>query len=301
MVLLETAATALDAAQVIADRTPEHLSETAKTLYTALVATAIETARRRGHVETVTHVKFHLPLEVLADVCGIHRVTAWRNLPALRELGLIDYRPHKGTLRGERRNTGCVWEVRLNPERGSRCRLGYHDLKHKWRDLQKDVYRKRTAYRQIRAVQLSDKTSTSELDVSRLLYWTLPPDLTKPTVATDSCTPDLAAILGVTGANKEDRNKLVELAASGMATALGDHSSMSWYQKLLWQILRAADRGQGDFSYQVYLAVTRAAVDRSEGFARRAGALFHSRIKQAPWFQDVMAAPPTRVGTKPVA
>lgn len=176
MVLLKTADTAAGCAAVIAERLPKNLSNTAIKLFEALVATAVDTAKGRGYSPHTTHVTFHLPLEVLADVCSIHRVTAWRHLPALRELGLIDYRTHKGTLRGETRNTGTLFQVRLNPAAGSKARLSYDDMKHKWRDLDRDVKRKRTAYRALKdRVQLSVKASTSEVDIEPLLAWTLPP------------------------------------------------------------------------------------------------------------------------------
>jgi hypothetical protein len=300
MQLLETVDSAVTAAAVIADRTPQTLSDTAKRLYTALVATAVETARGRGYGPGVTHVSLHIPLIILADVCGMHRVTAWRHLPALREVGLVDYVSHKGTLRGETRNTGTLFEVRLNPSAGTKARLSYHDKKHKWRDLDKDVRRKRTAFRMLKARDATvNKPSTTELDVSRLLVWTLPPHTTSPRLATDSCKVPLEAILDVRHAKKEERNQMVELAAQATAQALNDAKSTGWYQKLLWQLLRRFDATGEDYSYQVYLMAQRAATDHSEGFSRGAG-LFVSRLKKANWYEWVMNAPPVRVGTRPM-
>ncbi len=307
MVLLETADNAVSVVTVLTERTPKSLSITAKLLYKALVSTAIETAKGRGHSPGVTHVSLHMPLEVLADVCGIHRVTAWRHLPALRELGLVDFTAHKGTLRGETRNTGTLFEVRLNPSAGTRAKLSYHEKKHKWRDLDRDVKRKRTAHRQIKdakekRLQQSVKTTSTELDISRLLAWTLPPRLTKTPLATDSCRgrqTALETLLDVTAASKPERNKMLELATQALAQALSDQSSVSWYQKLLWQLLRRFDATGEDYSYSVYLAAQRARTDSLEGFARRPGALFCSRLKQAPWWDEVMRQPTVRVGTLP--
>ncbi len=303
MVLLETADTAIEVATLIAGRLPESLSPAAKTLFTALVGTAVETSRGRGYSPYTTHITFHLPLEVLASVCGIHRVTAWRHLPALRELGLVDYRPHKGTLRGETRNTGMLWQVRLNPSAGTRARLSYGDLKHKWRDLQRDVLCKRTAYRTLKdRLATVKETSTSELDISRLLEWTLSPKPTKTPLISDCCADrqvSLEAVLDVKHAPKEDRNQMVQLAAQALATALTDSGSTNYYQKLLWQLLRRYDATGEDYSYQVYLMATRARTDTLEGFARRPGALFVSRLKGAPWWDEVMRQPSTRVGTLP--
>ncbi len=307
MVLLETADNALTAAAVIAERLPENLSRTALRLYTALVATAIETAKARGYGPGVTHVSLHMPLEVLADVCGIHRVTAYRHLPALRELGLIDFIAHKGTLRGETRNTGTLFEVRLNPTHGTKAKLSYHEKKHKWRDLDRDVKRKRTAHRQLKdakekRLQQSENPASTELEISRLLEWTLKPDTSQTPLATDCCKDRQAALetlLDVTAAPKPERNKIVELAAQALSQALSDQNSVSFYQKLLWQLLRRFDLTGDDYSYQVYLAAQRGKTDSLEGFSRRAGALFCSRLKQALWFDEVMRAPPTRVGAVP--
>jgi hypothetical protein len=294
---------AVTAAAVIAERLPESLSPAAKTLFTALVATAVETARGRGYGPGVTHVSLHMPLIILADVCGMHRVTAWRNLPALRELGLIDFVSHKGTLRGETRNTGTLFEVRLNPVSGSKARLSYHEKKHKWRDLDKDVRRKRTAFRMLKARDATvNKPSIDKLDISRLLEWTLKLNTSQSPVTSYGCTAEkvsLEALLDVKNAPREERNTMVALAAQAMAQALADSGSVSWYQKLLWQLLRRADATGDDYSYQVYLMAQRAATDHSEGFSRGAG-LFVSRLKKANWYEWVMNAPPVRVGTKPI-
>jgi hypothetical protein len=100
-------------------------------------------------------------------------------------------------------------------------------------------------------------------------------------------------------AKKEQRNAAVRLGAEALASALNDNGSVSWYQKLLWGLLRQRELSGQDYSYQVYLAAQRARTDASEGFAKRAGALFHSRLKKAGWFEAVMLAPPIKVGIKP--
>jgi hypothetical protein len=290
----------ISAAEILTSKVPKILSSKAKLLYKALVLTAVETARGRGYGPGVTHVSLHLPLIILADVCGMHRVTAWRHLPALRELGLIDFVSHKGTLRGETRNTGTLFEVRLNPSAGTKAKLSYHEKTHKWRDLDKDVRRKRTAFRMLKdRLATVSKPSTTELDVSRLLAWTLPPHTTSPRLATDGCKVSLEAILDVRHARKEERNQMVELAAVAMTQALADSGSVSWYQKLLWQLLRRFDATGDDYSYQVYLMAVRARTDNLEGFARHPGALFVSRLKQADFYDWIMGAPPNRVGTRP--
>jgi hypothetical protein len=100
-------------------------------------------------------------------------------------------------------------------------------------------------------------------------------------------------------AKKEQRNAAVRLGAEALASALNDKQSTNFYQKLLWGLLRHRELTGQDNSYQVYLAAQRARTDSAEGFAKRAGALFHARLKKAAWFEAVMNAPPIRVGTKP--
>jgi hypothetical protein len=111
--------------------------------------------------------------------------------------------------------------------------------------------------------------------------------------------PELECVLDVMHAKKEERNVAVRLGAEALASALNDNGSVSWYQKLLWSLLRHRELTGQDYSYSVYLAAQRARTDASEGFAKRAGALFHSRLKKAAWFEAVMNAPPIRVGIKP--
>jgi hypothetical protein len=92
---------------------------------------------------------------------------------------------------------------------------------------------------------------------------------------------------------------MIDLAAQALSQALADHSSVSFYQKLLWNLLRRFDATGDDYSYQVYLMAQRAKADVLEGFSRRGGAVFVSRLKQADWYEWVMNAPPVRVGVKP--
>jgi hypothetical protein len=282
----------ISAAEILTSKVPKTLSSKAKLLYKALVLTAVETARGRGYGPGVTHVSLHMPLVILADVCGMHRVTAWRHLPALRKLGLIDYVSHKGTLRGETRNTGTLFEVRLNPVSGTKAKLSYHEKKHKWRDLDKDVRRKRTAFRMLKARDATiSKPSTKELDISRLLEWTLKPDTSQTPLVSYGCKPNnpvLEALLDVSsGRRGRDTVQRVDTAAQALATALADHSSVNFYRRLVWGCLRASQRGLDVFP-MVYQMAIRARVDRVENFSRRGGALFCSRLKDTAFWDEVM-------------
>lgn len=295
---LNEVSSGLDVAREVTRKAPETLSDSALMLYSALVAAAIETAHRRDHSPNTTHVTFHCPLEQVARACGLSRQTAWRHLPTLKELGLVDYRTHKGSLFGETRNTGTLWQVRLSPSRGSRAKLTNGDLRHKWRDLEADYRRYRMSSLTLKKHPVTYTKDSPNIDL--ILVWAIPLTLRRsqnPVKVLGNRV--LEAVLDVIPAPKEDRNRMVKLAAEALAGALADSSSTNFYQKLLWQLLRRFDATGEDFSYQVYLAAQRALTDRSEGFARRAGALFHSRLKAADWFAGMMAAPPVRVGTAP--
>ncbi len=300
MLLLKTADNAVTAAALIAERLPETLSPTAKTLYQVLVATSVETAKSKGYSPAITHMTLHCPLEQVAATIGLSRVTVWRYLPELKTLGLVDWRTHKGTCRGQVRNTGTVWQVRLTPTCGRAARLSYQDLKHKWRpNFDSEVRTGRTSYR---ALQHTERTNTSAFNLDKILAWTLSQRATSPvtSVCFGAAKPELENVLDVMHAKKEQRNAAVRLGAEALASALNDSGSVSWYQKLLWSLLRHRELTGQDNSYQVYLAAQRARTDASEGFAKRAGALFHSRLKKAAWFEAVMNAPPVRIGTKPL-
>jgi hypothetical protein len=282
----------ISATEILTSKVPKILSSKAKLLYKALVLTAVETARGRGYGPGVTHVSLHMPLIILADVCGMHRVTAWRHLPALRELGLIDFVSHKGTLRGETRNTGTLFEVRLNSVSGTKAKLSYHEKKHKWRDLDKDVRRKRTAFRMLKARDATvSKSSTRELDISRLLAWTLKLDTSQTPLVPYGCKPNnpvLQALLDVTaGRRGRDTVQRVDMAAQALATALVDHSSVNFYRRLVWAALRASQRGRDHFQMLYQMAV-RARVDVQENFSRRGGAVFCSRLKDTEFWDEIM-------------
>lgn len=290
---------ALEAAHVLTAQLPPILSETTQTLCCALVAAAIETAKGRGYSPNTTHVTMHVPLEIVARACGVSRVTAWRHLPQLRELGLIDYRVHKGSCRGETRNTGTLWQVRLTPTHGSKARLSYDDLKHRWRDLDRDVRAGRTSYAALKHTQTRE---VDLVDIKSILVWTLPPETHQNPVTPvrfKARRVDLESVLDIRHASREERGPMVELAAQALSEALGDRAGENFYRRLLWQLLRRFDATGDDYSYSVYLAAQRARTDAQEDFARRPGALFVSRLKTAPWFDEVMNGPPVRVGLRP--
>lgn len=313
--MLDTLPTAEQAALNTCTPTPQPkaLSGTALLLYRALRELAAQTGAARGYVPSTTHVTVHVPLEVVARAIGRHRVTVWRRLPELQERGLIDARAHKTTAPGisaksDTVNDGYLWCIRLNPDEGAPAKLSYDDLKHDgWRDLNRDRKRGRTAHRAVREhrekrMQQSQDSLQEGFDLQLLLDWSLTPDTNRNPVVNDCCTGerrDLEAVLDVQYADKEERGVAVDGAARALAAGLRDTGSLMFYRWLLWQLLRLEAAGKAAPWYMVYEQARRASVDASEGFARRPGALFTSRLKQSPWWDEVMRAPPLRVGIAP--
>lgn len=291
------ASNALDVARAVSERLPENTARTARKLYRVLVTIAIEATRRRGHSPNTTEAIFHLPVELLAEATGISRVTAWRHLPELRALGLVDHRTHKAACRGQTRNSGTVWRVRLTPLRGSRARLSADDLRHKWRGREMRGAASFCALKHTRELQ------EQSLKIEIAIQWVVNPNTQQNPVTPVCFTPPqtrLESLRDVTGAERERRAEAVDLAAQALAAALRDRAGVNFYRRLLWQLLRRYDATGIDHSYQVYLAAQRAAVDAREGFARRAGALFISRLQASGLYAELMNAPPTRVGVRPI-
>lgn len=302
MDLLE-AARAADVTRTLTENLTSTVPDGPLMLYRGLHTVSLEAAEQRGYCGGTTHVTMFCPLEVVARACRVHRVTVWRWAGVLKSLGLIDMRSHKGTLRGETRNTGTLWQVRLHPGRGRAARLSYEEMKHPWRDLDADVRRKRTAYRQLREDDATVREPANDVDLDLIRGWAVTPYPQQNPVMTDSCTRarvSLEAVLDVPHVDRSERNRMVDLAAEALAQALSDRGAVNFYRRLMWQLLRASDRQQGDYFYAVYLAAARAQVDVREGFARRGGALFTSRVKGAAWWDELWRGPPVRVGSPPL-
>lgn len=277
------------------------LSPTAYRIYSALHLTALHVSQDRDYHPSVSRVTFHCPAEIVAAALGIHRTTLWRNLRELQELGLVEARAHKSTLRGETRNDGTLWCVKLHPTRGKSARLTYEELKHKWRDLDGDTKRGRTAYGVLKKrVQQSKEPTSKRVDTELLLAWALPPRADgSPSTLTVArgARVDLESVLDVPFADREHRNEAVDTAARAVCQALGD-SSVDFYRKLLWNLLRRRDQGR-DYFGTVYEMMRRARVDQHEGFAKNAGALLVSRLKRWAVWDELERTPLTRVGMPP--
>lgn len=284
-----------------------HLTHTAATLYDVLRRAAEVVRDHRGYVHTTTHITLHIPLEIVAEALGVHRVTVWRAARQLRDAGLIDARPHKTTLEGRVVNDGTLWLVKLG-EGGAPARLTFEEMKHSgWRDLEGDRRRGRTAYKTIKErrekrAQQSKTLQDQDIDLELLLEWSLPLSTQKAFVnmtVADGVRCDLEQVLDVQFAEKENRNAAVDGAARAIGAALGDAGGTMFWRWLLWQMVRLEASGVAAPWYMLYEQVRRAQADKHEGFAKKPGALLASRLKNSPWWDAVMRAPPVRVGMRP--
>lgn len=299
MVLLETADSGVGVAAVIAQRLPKSLSKTAKRLYTALCGAGIEVMKERGYSPGVTEVTYFCPAESVALAIGVHPSTVYRKLPELRELGLIECRGHYCTHNGQTRSDGSLWSVRLTPTWGSAARVPFDYMKKSYRCLGNDIEAGRTAFSQMReSYPTRDK---SEIRLRHILRWALSTPSKNPVISDSRKVQrfDLESIFDVPAVRKQERPDMVYNAARALSVALQDDNSTRFYCALLWGLLRLKDRGAGDYFAALHLMACRAKTDALEGFARKPGALFVSRLKAAPFFDEVMRGPPTRVGNLP--
>ena len=278
---------------------PENLSETALMLHQALYVIASEAKAARGYAEGVAAVTLHCPVDVVATALRRHRVTIWRAARQLREAGLIDSRPHKTTLDGRTVNDGTLWCVALRPVEGG-VRLSYADLNFEgWRDLAGDRKRGRTAHRAMQeGAQQSMNTPEEEINLELIREWSISAlEAFKPSLS-DCCVPsryDLEVVLDVQHAARSERPAMVEAGADALCAALRDAGGHRFYMLLLWRLLRLQDATGAAPWYVVYEQARRARADAREGYGRKPGALFVSRLRGAPWWSEIRAAPPVRI------
>jgi hypothetical protein len=286
---------AVSAASVIAEKVPKGL---AQRVYRALLIPAIENAKERGYVNP-SRVTFHCPAEIISAALGVSRMSLWRAVQVLRDAGLVDARAQKARLAcrgGQVRNTGSVWAVRLTPNHGSKCKLSYEELKHVWRPNFNDEVRRgagsHAAVKAARGRRVTYKSTLQELDLDLLLKHSVDSKKNSPSVDNSVCNKPKNAVLEVlldvsSGRRGQDTVQRVDTAAQALATALADHSSVNFYRLLIWNCLRASEKGTDHFQ-TIYQMAIRARVDRVENFSRRGGALFVSRLKQAGLYDEIL-------------
>lgn len=112
--------------------------------------------------------------------------------------------------------------------------------------------------------------------------------------ATSSERLSLEILLDVPGLPKQRRREGVGRAARALAHHLTDGGSLNFYRYLVWQLLRLHQQGR-DHVLAVYQMVLRANADHREGFARKPGALFVSRLKASSIWEEIREVPLTRI------
>ncbi len=277
-------------ARVVADLNPLALR-----IYTLLNLLGCTVAQRCGYHRNAGQVSYFCPAESICAHLGISRGSFYRSLKELLALGLVDARGHKTTINGWAvRCDGTLWSVKLLPHKGSRARLRYDDLKAQYRDLEADIKAGNTAYAQTR------QSCTSEVNMvtlESLLVWALPPAHAQSPVTLTVASEErlsLEILLDVPFIPKQGRREAVDKAARALAQHLTDASSLNFYRYLVWQLLRLHQQGR-DYVLAVYQMVLRARTDLTEGFARRPGALFVSRLKACALWDELREVPPTRI------
>ena len=281
----------LDAAAVVAERLPIDLSDKASSLYTALAAIGIEYASVKGFSSTITVVTFHSSIELLSEACGFSRVTAWKYLKELKDLGICDYRTHKASCRGVTRNSGTVFMVRLK-NFGARCKLSFQDLKHKWVDMDKAVRNKTTSYA---ALNIQRSLESLSLKFKVLLDYSLNPRTSINPIKSCMLNSGLETLLNVPHTRGKEIAKSIDSAAVALSQALQDSKSTDFYRKLLWALRRRSEAVGEDLFHTLYLQIQRvvnADIPEWSGL-RSPGALLVSRLKKYKWYGEIMG-PPSR-------
>jgi hypothetical protein len=272
------------------------LNPLALRIYALLNLLGCEVAYRRGYHRKASQVSYFCPAESICAHLRISRGSFYRSLKELLALGFVDARGHKTTLRGWAvRCDGTLWSVKLLPHKGSRARLRYDDLKAQYRDLGADIEAGKTVWAQMR------QSCTEEINTvtfESLLAWALPPTHEQNPVTLTVASEEqlsLEILLDVPFAAKQGRREAVDKAARALAQRLSDAGSLNFYRYLVWQLLRLHQQGR-DYLLAVYQMTLRASADLQEGFARKPGALFVSRLKSCALWDELREVPPVRVG-----
>lgn len=266
--------------------------------HTQLVLYALVVALKKGYRKACT-ITVHTVMELVGYCLGIKSSsTLYSYLHALKNLGLIDFKGHVTTVSLEdadgetfeaNRCDGALLCVRLDGYR--KAQLTRFDFQETPRNLQVDMKRGHTVYRLLKQFEESTTQEKNNQDIIPLVFWSLNPSSLFSPLRADSS--GFAGLLGrdyPTGildlANSHDRNHDVNLTAHHLARCLGDPGSLNFYRRLLWQLVRAKDRGW-DFFENVYHAVVRVMADKHESFARKPGALLITRLKASTCWHEL--------------
>jgi hypothetical protein len=282
--------------------------------HTSLVQLALVVAVKRGYKGACT-LTVHTVMELVGYCLGVRSSsTLYSYLHVLRELGLLDFRGHvttitlpgeDGTEREVNRCDGALLCIRLGGCKAAK--LSRFDFRETPRDLQGDISRGHTAFRLIRKVEESQSYLESKKKLQTLILWSLNPAQLFSENPLEHDPSDFRSLVPngypteiFDVPSSKNRNQAVDVAAGAMAKALGDTRSLSFYRRLLWQLLRAHDRGW-DFFGTVYTETVRVLADKREGYAKKTGALLTSRLKKSGCWEELWRDQDQWVGRPVVA
>ncbi len=266
--------------------------------HTQLVLYALAVALEKGYRKVCT-LTVHTVMELVGYCLGIKSSsTLYSYLHALKNVGLIDFKGHVTTVslqgaNGEayeaNRCDGALLCIRLDGYK--KAQLTHFDFRETPRDLQVDIKRGHTVYRLLKQFEESIALEEDKENVNFLVLWSLNPSSLFFPLKPDSS--GFAALMGSnypTGIldlpNSRNRNRDVDLTAHTIARCFGDAPSLDFYRRLLWQLLRAQDRGW-DFFSTVYNVIVRVMADKHEQIARKPGALFVVRLKASRCWNEL--------------
>lgn len=268
-------------AQSVLDGVTTRLPTTARAIFTLLFDTAHSTLQAQGQSLQASQAVIHQPVEIMCRALGVSRVTFYKHLRTLKQLGLVDSRPHIGNWYGLARATGTLFAVSLKP--GHSARLRWFDLKHQWRNLQADTESgTRTAWKFLQGLQSHPSVKTA--CGTALKAWAVKPGNTLKPVTND-CKPAAAEYVYsldlLSDTHPRRRAESVDRYARALASGYGDHTNLNFWRWLLWRAIEGDHRGEGTL-YQLQNALTRLKADIDEWKGLKApGALLVHRLKQA--------------------
>ena len=306
------------------------LTPSAFKLFSLLHDAALTIANHRGYRGVASGALCSLtlfcPKEVVARALELDPRTIYRAAKLLKEKNLLDNRPIKSTLKGEKRNAGMLWKVKLNPIGENRVKLNAEELSHQWRDMDADakqcryaMYRKdleleegkpQGTLQSEEAIASSSSNAQTFEPVSdiyrtintlsakdKVLEWALPPltneinSLSISDIPKSASAASLTTILDVDAAPFNDfeaRQQAVNIAAQSLSLILGDTHSLNYWRNLLWQLLRCNDLSQGNYFFELYEQARTVEYDGKSEAMKRPAAVLISRLKTKPWYEHVL-------------
>ncbi len=266
--------------------------------HTRLVLYALAIALKRGYRKACS-LTVHTVMELVGYCLNVRSSsTLYSYLHALKNLGLIDFKGHVTTVclkdaSGEayeaNRCDGALLCIRVDGYK--KARLTRFDYQESPRNLQTDIEVGHTAYRLLAKLEESKDLKAKLLDIYPLIIWSLNPSSLFTSLESDSS--GFASLIGgdypigiLDLATSENRNQDISTTAYSIAKCLDDLGSLSFYQRLLWQLLRAKDRGWNFFS-GVYHVIIKVLADKQERYARKPGALLVSRLKASRCWDEL--------------